>query len=94
MQSRHPPALRRLLLLSVLPLAFAACDRHPAGEAPEGYGHGSSHELSYYNHEIDSTNGARHFSDTAGVNEKGKAGPAPASAAPATAGKRLNPSGQ
>lgn len=91
MQSRRSLALRRFLLLSLLPVAFAACDRHPAGEAPEGYGHGSSHEISYSNHEIDSTNGTRHFSDSAGVDGKSKAAPAPASAEPAKAGKRLNP---
>lgn len=94
MQSRRRPfpvVLRRLLLLSLLPAAFAACDRHPAGEAPEAYGHGSSREKSYNSHEIDSSNGTRHFSDSAGVDEKGKAHSAPKSAEPAAAGKRLNP---
>lgn len=93
MQSRRPfsIALRRLLFLSMLPAGFAACDRHPAGEPPEGYGHGSSREQSYRNHGIDSS-GERHFSDTAGADEKSHAGsPATGKAAPGGAGKRLNP---
>lgn len=87
-----PVALRRFLLLSLLPAVFVACDRHPAGEPPEAYGHGSSHGKSYHSHEIDSSHGTRHFSDSVGVDEKEKAHSSPASAEPATAGKRLNPS--
>ncbi len=92
MQSRSlPVALRRLLLLSLLPVGFAACDRHPAGEPPEAYGHGSSRAKSYTSHEIDSSSGSRHFSDSAGVQAEGKTGAAPGESSPAAAGKRLNP---
>ncbi len=35
-----------------LACAFAACDRHSAAEVPESYGHGSSHEKSYTDHQI------------------------------------------
>lgn len=91
MQARRPLSvtLRRLLLLTLLPAAFAACDRHPAGEAPESYGHGSSRESSYTNHQIDSS-GAKHFSDSTGVEHKAE-GAAAHPEAPVEAGKRLNP---
>lgn len=47
---------------------LGACDGHPDKEAPEGYGHGSSHaDSSYTNHEIDSQPKTRSFSDTRGT---------------------------
>ena len=50
--------------------AFAACDRHSAEEVPENYGHGSSHERTIPDHQIDSSDHSKSFSDTAGTKEE------------------------
>ncbi len=72
MQSLSPRFPRRATLVHavvVLGLGglLAACDRHSAAEVPESYGHGSSHERSYTDHQIDSRRDSRSFSDTQGI---------------------------
>ncbi len=57
-----------LLVLGCTLAALAACDRHSATEVPESYGHGSSHEKSYSDHQIDSRPHSASFSDTRGIN--------------------------
>ena len=46
---------------------LGACDGHSDKEAPEGYGHGSSHSDSYHTHQIDSHPDSSSFSDTRGT---------------------------
>ena len=53
--------------LLALVCLMAACDRHSATEVPESYGHGSSHQESYTDHQIDSRRDSRSFSDTQGI---------------------------
>jgi hypothetical protein len=66
----HSPDLRLFLRHAVLLLALgtllAACDRHSDAEVPDSYGHGSSHQKSYSDHQIDSRNHSASFSDTRG----------------------------
>jgi hypothetical protein len=77
---------RRAVLLLALGALLGACDRHSAGEAPEGYGHGSSHEKSYSDHQIDSRDHSSSFSDTRGVDAHETGAPAAeASPSPAAA---------
>ncbi len=80
--------LRAAILLAVVAV-FGACDRHSAEEAPENYGHGSSHERISPDHQIDSTSGTHSFSDTVGTKEEqaetDRRGPA-ATPSPAPAG--------
>ena len=75
---------RHFSLILLLGAALAACDRHSAVEVPESYGHGSSHEKSYSDHQTDSRSESRHFSDTQGTEEeaaeKSAAKPTPAAA--------------
>ena len=59
----------RAALLIAAAAAFGACDRHSAEEAPENYGHGSSHERVSPDHQIDS-HGPHSFSDTAGTKDE------------------------
>ena len=75
MQSLSPRSILRAPLVHACVLAVAgsllvACDRHSAKEVPESYGHGSSHQTSYTDHEIDSRKGTRSFSDTQGIQEE------------------------
>ncbi len=49
---------------------FAACDRHSAEEVPENYGHGSSHERTSPDHQLDSSYHSKSFSDTAGTKDE------------------------
>ena len=65
---------------------LAACDRHSATEAPESYGHGSSHRLNYTGHEIDSRKDSRSFSDTQGVEAGAAETPAAAQSGATPAG--------
>jgi hypothetical protein len=58
--------LRSAALLLSIGCLLAACDRHSATEVPESYGHGSSHEKSYSDHQVDSRNHSASFSDTRG----------------------------
>ena len=64
---------------------LAACDRHSATEVPESYGHGSSHQTSFTDHEIDSRKGTHSFSDTQGL-QADEAKPAAATPAVSPAG--------
>ena len=77
--------LRASLLLAAL-AALAACDRHSAEEAPENYGHGSSHERIVPDHKIDSSHDSKSFSDTAGTKDETteKLSPTPADSLVAT----------
>ena len=68
-RSRLFLAFRASLLLTAA-AAFAACDRHSAEEAPENYGHGSSHERVVPDHKIDSSHDSTSFSDTAGTKDE------------------------
>jgi hypothetical protein len=78
---------RRAVLLLALGALLGACDRHSAGEAPESYGHGSSHDKSYSDHQIDSRDHSASFSDTRGVNPSTEETGSPApEASPAPAG--------
>ena len=63
---RRAPLVHALVVLALGGL-LAACDRHSAAEVPESYGHGSSHESSYTDHQIDSRRDSRSFSDTQGI---------------------------
>ncbi len=76
---------RRAVLLLALGALLGACDRHSAGEAPESYGHGSSHEKSYSDHQIDSRDHSASFSDTHGVDGAPEAGSPAAEASPSPA---------
>lgn len=58
--------LRAALSLTAIGM-FAACDQHSAEEVPENYGHGSSHERTTPDHQIDSNYHSKSFSDTAGT---------------------------
>ena len=87
----HPPdprssplaVLRHAALLLALGCLLAACDRHSAADVPESYGHGSSHQKSYTDHQVDSLGHSASFSDTRGVNaQEGPEIPAPAAATP------------
>ena len=51
---------------------LGACDGHSAQEVPESYGHGSSHDKSYKDHQTDSHSDSRSFSDTEGVYTNGE----------------------
>lgn len=101
MQPLPTPSFRRLTLgraaaLLALAGAFAACDRHSAAELPESYGHGSSHEKSYTDHQSDSRRDSRSFSDTQGldVNSEGQPATAQPTATPAaTTAGHFFPSG-
>jgi hypothetical protein len=85
---RHAAPAALLLGLGCL---LDACDRHSAAEVPDSYGHGSSHEKSYSDHQIDSRNHSSSFSDTRG--EDAKAGPeVPAASASPTPGALTSPS--
>ena len=64
--SRRAPLVHAVILL-VLGGLLAACDRHSAAEVPESYGHGSSHQESFTDHQIDSRRDSRSFSDTQGI---------------------------
>ena len=68
--------LRASLLLTAA-AALGACDRHSAEEAPENYGHGSSHERVYPDHKIDSSHDSKSFSDTAGTKDESAGDPSP-----------------
>ena len=57
---------RHAALVLALGCLLAACDRHSAAEVPESYGHGSSHQKSYNDHQVDSRNHSASFSDTRG----------------------------
>ena len=46
-------------------------DRHSAEDVPESYGHGSAHQRNYDNHQIDSHEDSKSFSDTQGLPEAG-----------------------
>jgi hypothetical protein len=59
-------SVRHAALLLALGCLLAACDRHTADEVPESYGHGSSHQKSYTDHQIDSRDHSDSFSDTRG----------------------------
>jgi hypothetical protein len=84
------PAALAALLLGAGGL-LAACDRHSAAEVPDSYGHGSSHEKSYSDHQIDSRNHSSSFSDTRG--QDAKEGPeVPAATASPTPGALTSPS--
>ena len=66
----RPFSLRSTLALSCALLAaclLGACDEHTPTVVPEKYGHGSSHDISYDNHQIDSKADSRSFSDTRGI---------------------------
>lgn len=65
------PGFACVLLLAAGGLG--ACDRHSATEVPESYGHGSSHERNFDNHQIDSRPKSQSFSDTQGLPEESKA---------------------
>ncbi len=65
---------------------LAACDRHSAAEVPESYGHGSNHEGSYTDHQIDSRRDSRSFSDTHGIDLSKEDKPAAAAPAATPAG--------
>ena len=75
-RSRLSLVLRASLLLAAASF-FAACDRHSAEEAPENYGHGSSHERVVPDHKIDSSHDSTSFSDTAGTKDEMVEKPAP-----------------
>jgi hypothetical protein len=79
---------RRAALLLALGALLGACDRHTAGEAPESYGHGSSHDKSYSDHQIDSRDHSASFSDTRGQDAAASESAAPTSpeASPTPAG--------
>ena len=62
------------VLLVGLSFVGAACDRHSAVEVPESYGHGSSHQPSGSDHEVDSQKHTDHYSDTRGITEEAEAG--------------------
>ena len=68
----HPLFLRTAAVGLLLLGSLGACDRHPAGEASEAYGHGSSHSKSYRSHSIDSRQESQSFSDTAGIDQGAK----------------------
>ena len=57
-------------LLSAALGAFVACDRHSAEEVPENYGHGSSHDRTIPDHQVDSSYHSKSFSDTAGTKDE------------------------
>ena len=87
MQSSEPrfpwiASLRSAVLLLALGALFGACDRHSDAEVPESYGHGSSHEKSYSDHQIDSRNHSASFSDTQGADAAPKQSAPTASPAP------------
>ena len=65
---------RHGVLLAGLSLVGAACDGHSAREVPESYGHGSSHQVSVTDHEVDSENHTDHYSDTYGISREAEAG--------------------
>lgn len=68
-------SVRSWLGLSCALLAAAllgACDGHSPQEIPESYGHGSSHDKSYKDHQTDSHPESRSFSDTEGVYTNGE----------------------
>jgi hypothetical protein len=94
MHSPAPRSLRFFLchaaLLLTLGGLLAACDRHSDTEVPDSYGHGSSHQKSYKDHQIDSLKNSSSFSDTRGeYAHRGPelpvatASPAPAASSPA-----------
>ena len=68
--------LRASLLFAAV-AALAACDQHSAEEAPENYGHGSSHERVVPDHKIDSSHDSTSFSDTAGTKDEEAEKPSP-----------------
>lgn len=72
--SRFVRVCRSGVLLLALAALGSACDRHSATEAPESYGHGSSHQDNYDSHQIDSREKSKHFSDTRGINGEAKEG--------------------
>lgn len=76
---------RRAVLLLALGALLGACDRHSAGEAPESYGHGSSHDKSYSDHQIDSRDHSSSFSDTRGEDAAHETGSPAAEASPSPA---------
>ena len=77
--------IRHAALLLALAGLLAACDRHSAAEVPDSYGHGSSHQKSYSDHQVDSRDHSSSFSDTRGeYAHEGPEVPA-ATAAPAPA---------
>lgn len=51
---------------------LGACNRHSAEEVPEGYGHGSSRDPNFHNHQIDSKANSSSFSDTQGTEKQGE----------------------
>ncbi len=53
---------------------LGACDKHSAADIPESYGHGSSHQPNYSDHQVDSHNDSKSFSDTQGTRVAGKTG--------------------
>ena len=68
-------SVRFWLSLSCALLAVAllgACYGHSPQEIPESYGHGSSHDKSYKDHQTDSHPDSRSFSDTEGVYTNGE----------------------
>jgi hypothetical protein len=87
---RYRLVLRQMALLLAAGCLLAACDRHSDAEVPDSYGHGSSHQKSYTDHQIDSLKHSDSFSDTRGeYAHKGPevpvatATPAPPAASPA-----------
>lgn len=70
--SRFVRLCRSGVLLLALAALGAACDRHSAQEAPESYGHGSSHQDNYNSHQIDSRRDSNHFSDSRGTQPGGE----------------------
>ena len=76
----HFFALLRVFLMLSAAAVLGACDRHSAEEVPENYGHGSSHERTAPDHQIDSSVHSKSFSDTVGTKdeavEKGHEAPA------------------
>ena len=81
----------RVALLVAAAGAFGACDRHSAEEVPENYGHGSSHERTSPDHQVDSSYHSKSFSDTAGTKEEqaGEAGAKPAGSPTPTPGNHF-----
>ena len=74
LSSRLRPLGRAAAVLA-LGCLWAACDRHSAAEVPESYGHGSSHQKSYTDHQTDSLKNSHSFSDTQGLEVNADGGP-------------------
>lgn len=93
----RPAPLGFAVALMASACLLAACDRHSAAELPESYGHGSSHQKSFTDHQPDSRNDSRSFSDTQGIEtkEEGKSAPTerPAASPTSTAPGHFFPNG-